>query len=297
MTSNFLSFAEFKLDALNRLLIKMSGEEIALNFKTLSVLQCLLAEQGSVITREFLIKQVWDDNFPVGDKALTTAIWNLRKAFEGSSVQIETIPKKGYKLNLVQKIEIDGAQEDVAPSSMTEQVGDDSQTPPNQKTRFNRKISLVVAVSILLAISVILTSRYFFVEPGLQDSSSQDVQSQQNRAVLLVSLNGESPEIQSFVDALSSALSKSNGLNFVNDEIKHRIIQSNSKEKAASEQGISHLLALKVHQVSESQAMVSIQYKGLSSGSVMSANWSLELDALDALIPQILGQLPNNKWQ
>ena len=60
----------------------------------------LVESAGNIVTREQLIENIWQDNFLVGDKALTQAIWSLRKLFELQPRCIETIPKQGYVLHL-----------------------------------------------------------------------------------------------------------------------------------------------------------------------------------------------------
>ena len=77
-----------------------------LNSKTSQVLQLLVDAAGDIVSRGELIDKVWDDNFLVGDKGLSTAIWNIRKCFKSGSdtavkLSIETIPKKGYRLNIL----------------------------------------------------------------------------------------------------------------------------------------------------------------------------------------------------
>ena len=60
-----------------------------------------LAEQyPRVIPRNELIEKIWDGNEYVGEKALTNAIWHLRKCFNElhQPEVIETIRKVGYKL-------------------------------------------------------------------------------------------------------------------------------------------------------------------------------------------------------
>ncbi|TDF35012.1 hypothetical protein EYS14_21785 [Alteromonadaceae bacterium M269] len=77
------------------------GEQVTtLPFKTHSVLMALLDEPGVLVSREKLIDEVWDGNFLVGDKALTQAIWTLRKLFDQHDDLIETVPKSGYILHL-----------------------------------------------------------------------------------------------------------------------------------------------------------------------------------------------------
>ena len=61
------------------------------------ILLCLLsANQGSLLKREFLVNEIWND-YGGGDEALTQSISVLRKLLDDQQkILIETVPKKGY---------------------------------------------------------------------------------------------------------------------------------------------------------------------------------------------------------
>lgn len=76
-------------------------QAIELRPKVMQVLICLMARQGQVVTREELIKEVWDGNAYVGENGLTDAIWQLRKRLDedkNCAPYIQTVPKQGYRL-------------------------------------------------------------------------------------------------------------------------------------------------------------------------------------------------------
>ena len=86
---------------LNR--IQRGGEKAHLEPKVMEVLVCLIQANGNVVSKEQLIRQVWQDTF-VTDDVLKVSVWQLRKAFQDDSKHpkvIETIPKSGYRLLLV----------------------------------------------------------------------------------------------------------------------------------------------------------------------------------------------------
>ena len=83
--------------------IQRSGEKAHLEPKVMEVLVCLTQANGNVVSKEQLIRQVWQDTF-VTDDVLKVSVWQLRKAFQDDSKHpkvIETIPKSGYRLLLV----------------------------------------------------------------------------------------------------------------------------------------------------------------------------------------------------
>ena len=66
----------------------------------LMLLLCILSKnEGKVVSREFLIKEIWND-YGGADEGLTQAISFLRKVIGDKKKEtIETIPKKGYILH------------------------------------------------------------------------------------------------------------------------------------------------------------------------------------------------------
>jgi len=87
------------LDVSTRLLAGPSGE-YALEPRVLGVLLQLLDADGAVVTRAHLFEAIWN-GVPVGDDSINRAIFALRQAFRstGSTAQIETIPRSGYRLS------------------------------------------------------------------------------------------------------------------------------------------------------------------------------------------------------
>ncbi len=64
-----------------------------------NLLFILIQKRGEVVTREFLIKEIWD-NYLGANEALNQAISFLRKLLDDSEKKIiQTIPKKGYSLD------------------------------------------------------------------------------------------------------------------------------------------------------------------------------------------------------
>ena len=69
--------------------------------KFIEVLTYLAQQYPRLVGREELIEQIWQDNQPVGEKALTNAIWHLRKNLKNDDTEvIETIRKVGYRLKI-----------------------------------------------------------------------------------------------------------------------------------------------------------------------------------------------------
>lgn len=79
-----------------------SGEKVvSLQPKFIEVLIFLAEQQPELLTRQQIIDHVWDGNGYVGEKALTNAIWHLRKTLKELDAEqdfIETVRKSGYRL-------------------------------------------------------------------------------------------------------------------------------------------------------------------------------------------------------
>src|SRR5499426_3352098 len=91
-------FGRFRVDARNRLL--MSGSEILmLPPKAFDTLLTLIENNGSVLSKEDLLRMVWPDEF-VEENNLAQNISKIRRVLEDGpddTKYIETIPKRGYR--------------------------------------------------------------------------------------------------------------------------------------------------------------------------------------------------------
>ncbi|WP_299802054.1 winged helix-turn-helix domain-containing protein [uncultured Shewanella sp.] len=80
-----------------------SIKKVSIQPKFIEVLSYLARQYPKVVTREELIDNIWEGNSYVGSKALTNAIWHLRKQLNrdaGGEQGIETVRKMGYRLLL-----------------------------------------------------------------------------------------------------------------------------------------------------------------------------------------------------
>ncbi len=94
--------------------LTISGPEgtLSLEPKVMAVLQVLVAEAPSVVTRDVLVERVWGGESG-GDESLSRAISLLRKAFgdqRGQHGHIETIPRRGYRLVARVDVPFEGAE-------------------------------------------------------------------------------------------------------------------------------------------------------------------------------------------
>src|SRR5687767_6600003 len=91
-------FGEFNLDAAENVL-RRGNEILPLTPKMLELLRVLLENQGRLLTKEDLMKEVWADSF-VEESNLAVTIGQLRKVLEDDSrhpIYIETHARRGYR--------------------------------------------------------------------------------------------------------------------------------------------------------------------------------------------------------
>lgn len=89
----------FQIDEdFNILLDATTNTDIRLEPRLMRLLSLLVKNRGNVVTREFLIKEIWD-NYGGAEEGLNQAISTLRKALDDKMKEIiKTVPSKGYVL-------------------------------------------------------------------------------------------------------------------------------------------------------------------------------------------------------
>lgn len=97
-SDNTIRFAEFRLDPINRRLLK--GEApVELGARYFDALVMLVGARGELVSKDRLHEEVWR-GVPVTDEALSQAIMALRRALGDEASRprfIETVPRHGYR--------------------------------------------------------------------------------------------------------------------------------------------------------------------------------------------------------
>jgi DNA-binding winged helix-turn-helix (wHTH) protein/Tfp pilus assembly protein PilF len=98
LTSHFYEFGPFRLDTVERLLLRRDTP-VTLTPKVFDILLMLVRNSGRALEKEAFMREIWPDSF-VEEGNLNRNISTLRKALgDGQDGQrfIETIPKRGYR--------------------------------------------------------------------------------------------------------------------------------------------------------------------------------------------------------
>ena len=96
--TDHIAFAEFELDRAHRKLLR-DGQPVAMYAKTFDLLEFLIANNGSIVSKDQILESVWPDQF-VEESNLSVQVSALRKALGEKADDprfLVTIPGKGYK--------------------------------------------------------------------------------------------------------------------------------------------------------------------------------------------------------
>lgn len=97
--SRILKFKDLELDA-DRFLVTKGQRRIRLSSKEFCLLECLLVNQGRIVSRREIIENVWDENADPFSNTIEVHIRNLRKKLEtDQDKMIFTFSGRGYKLD------------------------------------------------------------------------------------------------------------------------------------------------------------------------------------------------------
>ncbi len=113
LASNY-RIGDFRVNLRSNELFDMKNEKAAKAIKVeprvMKVLEILIRNSPDLVTRQELIEEVWD-NYGGAEDALNQAVSQLRKILNDKDKKnriIETIPKKGYRLNRIEEVKKKG---------------------------------------------------------------------------------------------------------------------------------------------------------------------------------------------
>ena len=96
----------------------------------------MLAEQPNErVLRNTLVSEIWGDNYLVGQKAISQAIWQLRKALSADEDLIQTVPREGYSL----LVEPEAVQEPLSSPPPPKRARMDDEQSQNKCTAYSSR--------------------------------------------------------------------------------------------------------------------------------------------------------------
>src|SRR6266700_196064 len=129
-TKVLYEFGNFRCDPREHLLL-CDGKPVSLSPKSFEILVVLIQNNGRLLTKDDLMRQVWPDSF-VEEANLTVNISALRKMLGATSAgqqYIETVPKRGYRFVAPVKERRDPGYLDNAASSPSLQTQAEREEP------------------------------------------------------------------------------------------------------------------------------------------------------------------------
>ena len=265
-----IKFNNFTLNTIEKVL-SYDDNFIKLNWKTFSVLKLLLDNKEQVVSREKFIFEVWDDNFIIGDKALSTAIWNLRLHIK-DSVLIQTIPRVGYSL-IINK----------------ESLNIENIEAPNQN-HLLRKPLIIFFLIITSLIIAFFTNKYL----------SHTLINTKTTSILFLNQNfggDRNNPTDKFIKNIETRIKNNSQFTLVSSEIKNKILNEDNINVAAIEENIESIIYISVSANSTQQCNISVRYELLKINEMQSKNWSIGCDKLNDLTPEILQILSHKAWK
>ena len=143
--------------------------EIVLRPKTLAVLRFLVENPGRLVSKEDLFAAVWP-NIAVTDDVLVQSVGELRRALANDGQRlIKTIPRRGYRFELVVSAELSANPTPVGDGTATASMDDGIlafRMPNAQKALISifrgdwrRALAVGLGLAVLIFATVLLTDR------------------------------------------------------------------------------------------------------------------------------------------
>lgn len=84
--------------------VKVNGKTVPLTLKEYGLLKLLMQNAGAVVPREKILSAVWGEDYFGESRTLDIHIASLRKALQGSGVEIVTVRGVGYSIKRIAEI-------------------------------------------------------------------------------------------------------------------------------------------------------------------------------------------------
>jgi DNA-binding winged helix-turn-helix (wHTH) protein/Tol biopolymer transport system component len=158
-----LRFAQFELDLDARELLR-DGRPVRIQPQPLRVLEILVVQAGTLVTREELRQRIWDEaTFVEFDQGLNYCIRQIRLALgddAATPVFIETLKKRGYRFTARVEVVGDGAHTgngegpgvNEAPAPSADEAPDERDADPWRRWGPRSRVYLAVAATLVAAV-------------------------------------------------------------------------------------------------------------------------------------------------
>ena len=180
--------------------VSQNGCSTRLEPKVMEVLVCLASQPGNAVSKETILKTVWQDTF-VSDDVLVRSISELRRVFQDDAREprfIETIPKRGYRLvPAVQSV--NGSVAATAESH----VRTHASPVETRRARRSRTVVVISSVGLFLVVGLLLLLNAGGLRDRLSGTKNPAIRS---LAVLPFDSLSDDPKQAYFAEGVTDAL-------------------------------------------------------------------------------------------
>jgi Tol biopolymer transport system component/DNA-binding winged helix-turn-helix (wHTH) protein len=161
-----LQFGVFEVDLAQGELRK-HGQKIKLQERPFQLLAALLERPGQVVTRDELVRRLWNDTLVDFDNGLNIAAKKIREALDDDAATpryLETLPRRGYRF--IAPVQTRNMQTAEAPSAKQPErqpvppipiVAPPPPAPPRRRRIYVRAAALIVVVFLVVRIYLVAT--------------------------------------------------------------------------------------------------------------------------------------------
>lgn len=155
-----LQFGVFEVDLAQGELRK-HGKRIKLQERPFQLLAALLERPGQVVTREELVRRLWNDTLVDFDNGLNIAAKKIREALDDDAATpryVETLPRRGYRF--IAPVQMRGAQSLEAPAPQPIPRRETPMAPPpaGRRAIYGRVAALIVVLFLAVRLYWLATS-------------------------------------------------------------------------------------------------------------------------------------------
>ncbi|HUE23033.1 MAG TPA: winged helix-turn-helix domain-containing protein [Bryobacteraceae bacterium] len=164
--SQILQFGVFEVDLAQGELRK-HGRKIKLQERPFQLLAALLERPGQLVTREELVRKLWNDTLVDFDNGLNIAAKKIREALDDDAATpryLETLPRRGYRFiapvqaRNMQPVEAPPPKQPARPVPTIPAVPTPAPPLPRRRAKYVRAAALIVVVFLAVRIYLVATT-------------------------------------------------------------------------------------------------------------------------------------------
>ena len=158
-----LQFGVFEVD-LSQGELRKHGQRIKLQERPFQLLAALLERPGQVVTRDELVRKLWNDTLVDFDNGLNIAARKVREALDDDAATpryVETLPRRGYRFIAPVQARAPQAIEPIPPARLKPAVEPPLELPPTLVPAPPRSRAVYVRITALIVVLFVVVRVYW----------------------------------------------------------------------------------------------------------------------------------------